>query len=116
MQQTIKRFSVGDGKEGSLIELKDLVQVIRLFGFICSKYDLDELRWWIFNQCLIAQTPQFFRQETILVDAAKLMQKLISEAQKGESPHVGMKGEKSLPLVYNDVVDHILTSKIEGAI
>ena len=78
MRQTIRKFSVGDGKGGSIIELRQIIGILKMFRYNCTTIDENELRFWVLNHNLISETPEFYREEVVFIDAKKLVDELVA--------------------------------------
>lgn len=79
MRHTLHQFGVGDGQGNIMIALHDLVHVIKLFHYNCTQIDRNELRFWVFNNGLIIDAPQHFREDVIFLDTVKVIQCLKDE-------------------------------------
>ena len=61
---------------GVLIEFDALVEVLKKLQYLCNYEDKNELRIWLFNNHLFAQTPKYFKAETIFADVERLLSQL----------------------------------------
>ena len=114
MKQVVRKFSVGDGNKGYIIEFKQIVYVLEHFRYVCTQHDQDELRFWILNHDLIAKTPEFYRKEVVFIDARKFVKALVDQySTLGLTVRKTDKNEKSLGLVYQDIKDHVLGNKLD---
>ena len=65
-----------------MITLEALVQVIKLFHYQCTEVDSYELSTWVFNNGLIMNAPEHFREEIIFLDIEKILECLSKEYQR----------------------------------
>ena len=56
-----------------MITLEALVLVIKLFHYQCTEVDSYELSSWVFNNGLIVDAPEHFREEIIFLDIEKIL-------------------------------------------
>lgn len=88
-----------------------------MFRYYCTKIDENELRVWIFNHGLIAETPEFYRQEVIFINSLKLVNVLVMQYVKlGLTIQKGPGDAAKLPIVYKEIKDHVLGTKIDRLI
>lgn len=49
-----------------------------MFRYSCTTIDENELRFWVLNHNLISDTPEFYREEVVFIDAKKLVEELVA--------------------------------------
>lgn len=53
-----------------------------MFHYKCSQVDKSELRFWVFNNDLIVDSPKYFQEDQIFLDSAKVIECLKQEYLK----------------------------------
>ncbi len=56
-----------------MITLTHLQDVMALFHYRCTTIDINELRFWVFNNDLIIDAPKQYREDLVFIDTAKLI-------------------------------------------
>ena len=59
LRHTLHRLGTGDGKGGYIITLHKLAEAIKMFHYNCTQIDKHELRFWVFNNDMIVDTPAY---------------------------------------------------------
>ena len=106
------RFSTSDGKGNHIITLNDLGQVIKMFHYHGTLVDTLELRFWVFNNDLIASTPEYFREDLVYIDCANLIKALLFEYDrigyiKNKESHTSFH-KNTMKGILGEVIDHVL--------
>ena len=68
-----------DGGDGHLVTLEELFDLLKMFHYRCTTADYNELRFWVFNMNLIADAPEYYREDFVYIDSEKLMEALKTE-------------------------------------
>lgn len=89
-----------------------------MFRYSCTTIDENELRFWVLNHNLISDTPEFYREEVVFIDTKKLVDELVAQYSRlGLMPRKEPDDkDKELNVVYQNVKDHILGTKIDNLI
>jgi len=83
---TLEMSSFVDDSNHVLIDFDALVNVMLKFQYICSQEDRNELRVWLFNHDLFANTPKYYDKNTIFINLDTLidiLKKEVSELYPG---------------------------------
>ena len=81
MRHSLHRFGTMDGCDKHLITLEEIFQLLRMFHYRCTQVDYNELRFWVLNRNLIADAPEYYREDYVYIDSEKLMEELKTEYQ-----------------------------------
>lgn len=90
LKHTLEKNSAIDDKDskikilkylGVLIEFEALVESLKKFQYVCSKEDKNELRVWLYNNNLFAQTPKYYKVDTIFIDVEHFLSCMKQEMQ-----------------------------------
>ena len=73
MRHTLHQYGQDDGKGNKMISLEALSLVIKLFHYQMTEVDSYELSTWVFNNNLIINAPEHFREEIVFLDIAKII-------------------------------------------
>lgn len=78
MRKIIKRYSIGTDGSNDMIEFDNLVDLISLFKFNCHFADIQELKFYLFNQGIIEESMKqhTLRKDKIYIDCEVLFRKL----------------------------------------
>eukprot|EP00347_Sterkiella_histriomuscorum_P022899 403336739 len=115
-QHTVEKNAVLDENDRALIEFDQLVLVIQKFQYICNSEDRGELRIWLYNNGLFAQTPKYFDPQTIYIDIKNLIQCLRDLVSLVTQKRNSQTMDKTLPSIYNSLRQSILDNEINKAI
>ena len=55
MRKTMAKYSVYDS-DSQMIDLSSLVDFLQLFNFVSTRRDMDELKFYLFNQGVVEQS------------------------------------------------------------
>ena len=113
MRHTLHRYSTNDGKGSHMITLNDLGHVIKMFHYHSTQVDSFELRFWVFNNDLIADTPEHFREDLVYIDCANLLKTLRFEYDRmgyiRNREHQPV--SQDIGAILGEARDHVLASK-----
>jgi len=67
--QTMRKYSVGGGKDDEVIEFNSFVDMLTLYKYHCSLVDCNELKFWLFNHSLISlKKEEHLKKDTFYIN------------------------------------------------
>lgn len=75
--QTMRKYSVGEGKDNDVIEFNSFVDMLTLYKYHCSLVDCNELKFWLFNNGLISlKSEDHLKKDTFYITCKQLIDTL----------------------------------------